>query len=116
MKNVKKRILAGLIVIGLLIAMTATASAYRVEGNSQTEVVQLFFDDSDAWYLFSFPGYAADAVIYEAQLEGIEIQRSKSSITGEIRAHIIGYWRGYATANPMDIEMYPAPWWYYLLD
>ncbi len=105
------------------------ASAYTVVGNPNTEVVQLYFDSSEAAILAAYPWYPADVVIHEAQLKGIPIQRSKSSIETEIRAHALllcapnvpiyrnGHWRWtHEVGNPMDIEMYGEEMWVYLLD
>jgi hypothetical protein len=67
------------ILIGLLLATcvaTPVASAYTVVGNSNTEVVQLYFDYSEAYSLAMWPGYPADVVIDEAQRRGIPVQRT----------------------------------------
>lgn len=125
--------------------MATSASAYTVGpsgGSSKpcngwgsndykaTHIVQLCFDTfSDAWSLYTIPGPAADVVLQVARQKGMEIKRSKSSIETEIKAHAYlrlqsnipiyrnGAWRWtWEIANPMDIEMYGAELWVYLLD
>lgn len=91
--------------------------------------MQLYFSESEAASLALWPGYAADVVIYEAKLKNIPVQRTKSSISTEIKGHAAlmlapnikilrnGQWRyTHEIANPMDIEMYKEETWVYLLD
>lgn len=115
----RKKVIPVVMVVAILTMMSAVVipvSAYTVIGNPQTEVVQLYFEDDEAWSLFLWPGYATDVVIYEAQLKGIEVQRSESTIDTEISGHaaawLFTYWWK-DRANPMDIEMYDAAWWTY---
>ncbi|MEA1936577.1 MAG: hypothetical protein U9N04_00505 [Patescibacteria group bacterium] len=121
-----------LVLVGLLLAVcvaTPVVSAYTVAGNSNTKVVRIHFDSSEAAILAAWPGYPADVVISEAQRKGISVQRSKRSIKTEIRAHAMlvlgpnikvprnGQWRWtHEIANPMDIEMNKEEMWVYLLD
>lgn len=91
-------------------------------------VVQVLMSGiGDAQFLAAYPSYAADVVLYVARLRGMKIERTRDSIAGEIRAHALAYISAYGgrtqqaqyireRANPMDIEMWPAPWWYYILD
>lgn len=126
----------GLAAIMLLIvagfAMVTPAEAYTVapssgqnnpcngwglNNNLANKVVQLCYSGNEASSLAAFPDYAADVVIHVAQQKGMSIQRSKGSISGEIRAHALGWIAGERVhSNPMDIEMYSAPWWSYILD
>lgn len=104
--------------ISLLVGLQA--EAYWVQPDpGGSRIIQLHIEDSwDAWCLALFADYAADVVLYVAERQGMQIERSKASIEGEIRAHAFGYLDGNhgQPFNPMDIEMYPAPWWFYLLD
>ncbi|MFA7169747.1 MAG: hypothetical protein WC178_02735 [Candidatus Paceibacterota bacterium] len=109
--------------------LATPASAYTVVGNANTQVVKLYFSFYEAGYLAAYPGLAADVVIQEAKLKHIPIQRTKSSISTEIRGHAglmlspnikvprNGQWRyTHDIANPMDIEMYKEEAWVYWLD
>lgn len=120
MKSAKKRILVGLIVIGLLVAMTATASAYTIKPAPDRDGVRLYIDDKwDAWCLATFPSYAADVVLYTASINGIDNQRTKGNIAGEIRSHALGYLAGNhgEPSNPMNIVLNQPDWWpYHLMD
>lgn len=128
MKLLKEKLAKiALVALTLMMAVTLGAGvlaptpveAYSVQPQpGGADVVQVYIDGYwDAWCLYSFPQYAADAVIYVAKMRGMDIQRSKSSIVGEIRVHAAAYMAGERQhSNPMDIEMYSAPWWSYIAD
>ncbi len=139
-KWMKNAVVFGLITLATF-ATIPNAAAYSVGpsgGSSKpcngygsgTQVVQLCFNTmSDAYALYFWPGLAADVVIQVAKQNGMEVKRTKSSIETEIKAHAYmrtqanipiwrnGMWRySWDVANPMDIEMYGAEMWVYLLD
>jgi hypothetical protein len=119
-----KRCFVGVLVVALavstlLIFTVDHAEAYTVKPHDNRLILIYIRSDSDAYNLVRFPERAADKVLNEARRRGFKVERSKASIVGEIRAHAIGYLyfgcKG-EPANPMGIELWPAPWWYYLLD
>ncbi len=93
-------------------------SAYTITPVS--DGVRLYVENYwDAWCLATFPGYAADLVIDIGEIYGINNQRSKGNIEGEIRCHAIGYpiYFGGEPANPMNIVLdEPDSWPYHLAD
>lgn len=107
-------IIVAFVTLMLLFLPTQIALAYSIRANRTSQVVQLYWQPNERQTLISRPGTAANQVIAAAKSAGIPIKRSKGSIEGEIRAHALA---GYnSQTNPMDIEMYSAPWWSYLLD
>lgn len=128
--NSKLRLTLGITLFFVIFcALGTNASAYTCVGNANTQVVKLYFSESEASSLALWPGYAADVVIYEAKLKNIPVQRTKSSISTEIKGHAAlmlapnikilrnGQWRyTHEIANPMDIEMYKEEAWVYWLD
>ncbi len=129
----RKKVVGIVAIVAMLAAISAMAvpaSAYTVSGNRNTQVVKLYFDGRyEASLLAAYPGYAADVVIHEANLKRIPIYRTRDSIKTEIKYYALiriapdayvyrnGQWRWlHEIANPMDIEMYGAEMWVYLLD
>lgn len=132
MRKNKFRLLAVLLLVGIGLLAIQPAEAYTVAPSSgqinpcngwtlnnylANNVVQLCYSNNEALSLYTFPSYAADVVLQVARAKGMDIQRSKGSIEGEIRAHAYAWMGGERIhSNPMDIEMYSAPYWSYLLD
>ncbi len=127
------RTFAAIMLIAGIVFGAMPASAYTVTPSSgpsnpcngwglndyrATHVVQLCYSGNEAAGLSIFSSYAADVVIQVAKAKGMTINRDKGSIEGEIRAHALAWIANYkrSNANPMDIEMYSAPWWSYILD
>jgi hypothetical protein len=107
----------------MVFLLVSTAGAYTLKnaGTKEKPVVQLYFVDKEAKSLSgSGANAAADNVLAYAKTKGLKIQRSKDSVVGEIRAHALAWMTGITKlknhANPMDIEMYKAEWWTYILD
>mgnify|MGYP000232785573 CR=1 FL=1 len=120
LKKVKKGI-GAIMIVGLIIAVIAVEpiSAYTlwVTGSKDKGVVHLKFTDDEKWDLFWNSDDYAKIVVNYAKDRGYKVKRSTGSIEGEIRAHALGYILGEREhSNPMDIELYSAPWWSYLLD
>jgi hypothetical protein len=123
-----RRIVKVVVFLAVSGVISQQVEAYTVQPRSGSRVVQVYMSGyQDAYYLATFPMSAADVVLYVAKINGMKIERDRNSVAGEIRYHALAYMAAYgvntpqaravlARANPMDIEMWPAPWWYYILD
>ena len=116
-------LIAGIVIIAMLVSVMPASAGYDIHPSTKnsyaaTCVVQLDYDGyGDAYSLYMSPGSAADVVLHVAELYGMDIFRTHEGVCGEIRAHAMAYMCGErARSNPIDVEMFPAPTWYYLLD